>query len=150
MKAARPDRRTASLAVLLGWFVSVSKGYASWSLFPGSAQKAALGLKRAPTLAEKPKSPKSVVLSQGTDVVGVPPAPRKGWLAGRCGYTSFSATASIAGAKCDHGNSVGATPDPRYGCSVNTAEQASRLIRLHCRVGSGLNGWRYCVQGEQQ
>lgn len=54
----------------------------------------------------------------------------------RCGYTSFSATAAdFLGVKMGttpFGNprKVGATTDPRHGCSVNTAESVGGLVRF--------------------
>lgn len=71
------------------------------------------------------------------------------------GYTSLSATARrilrgsnlpTTGRRPRKGFlTVGATTDPRHGCSVNTVESASRLIRLHRSPEgwSGLNGWGY-------
>lgn len=69
------------------------------------------------------------------------------------GYTSLSATArrNLTGSNLPTTGrrprkgflTVGATTDPRHGCSVNTVESASRLIRLHRSPEgwSGLNGW---------
>lgn len=66
----------------------------------------------------------------------------------RCRYTSFSATVPVnlqgpksptTGRAGKRAQKVGATTDPRHGCSVNTAESASRLTRLHGSYrGSGV------------
>lgn len=75
----------------------------------------------------------------------------------RPGYTSLSATtkndfrkiadfslkSKRATTARPEGQKVGATTDPRHGCSVNTTEGVSRLVRLHTKPKGrcGLNGW---------
>ena len=91
------------------------------------SEKAALGESyRTEFVPVKAIPAKSVVLSQGTETMGVT-RPLQSLAVWQCRYTSNSATILRTTRKV----SVGATSDPRYGCSVNMVERDSRLSRLH-------------------
>lgn len=85
----------------------------------------------------KLKPAKRFAVSRSADVVGVSPAPRKGSLDADADIRAFTPRPPIfSGVKLGttpfgYPRKVGATTDPRHGCAVNTAESASRLIRLH-------------------
>lgn len=94
-------------------------------------------------------------------VLGVSPAPRKGWLLADADIRASVPRPEIfAGAEtrvklADHGQKgfkvlqkVGATTDPRYGCSVNRTESGNRLVRFTkalFRVGVALTGGDACA-----
>jgi hypothetical protein len=118
-----------------------------------------------PVKAEARKEDRSLALNTGVTngCCGGVTRPSGSLADWRPGYTSLSATVfanysgfpnsskkpklPTTGGANKKVQMVGATTDPRNGCSVNTTESASRLIRLHeadCQW-SGLNGWGTCA-----
>lgn len=97
-------------------------GYANWRLIRGRAKKLPWIVIRSDTLAAKSRSTKSLVLSQGTDSLGVihPPLPTPRWMARE--YTRSMPQRRLRPAVM---RTVGVPSDPRYGCAVNKLERAS-------------------------
>lgn len=129
------------------------KGYANWRFSLGRLKKLpwdkAIATELIPVKAKSHKATGPRITGRCHGGVTRPSQSLVAW---QCGYTSFSATAQKAKID-DHGhNSVGATIDPRYGCSVNMAESGNRLTRLHTSqvAGCGLNGWGIIVRLTQE
>jgi len=122
---------------------------------PDASEKLPWARVRAELIPAKSKSTKSVVLSQGTETVGVTRP-----------LQSLAVLAmQIYALKC-HGchcgsqmrprqagrPSVGAPSDPRYGCAVIAVECDSGLARLHLNKAQSLvggpNGWGIVPKGD--
>jgi hypothetical protein len=112
-------------------------GYVLWHFIRGLAEKVALGrCQQSRVNSGKDNPTKSVVLSQGTEIMGVTRS-LQSLAVWRCRYTRFSATMRPRQLRQRWGPRL----IPDIGCAVNMIESDSRLTRLHRIVSGGLNGW---------
>lgn len=140
------------------------RGYANWRFHP-RCRKSCLGTKLSrpswrvchPDKAEARKGIRSLAVvtrAAKNGCRGGITRPSQRLTGCRCGYTSLNATSrrfwrvNLGTAPFGSPKKAGATSDPRHGCSVNTAESASRLNRFtDAPVGrGGLNGWGCCAR----